>query len=372
MGPKILAAAVVAATCLGIAELGSYLILVSAARHNVAPRIFEVSDNSAIQGVGVKPDFRQRWRAPEFETEIATNNIGLREAEDYHGEPVDVGFYGDSFTFGHGVDHGERYSDRLRELLPDKRIVSFSYLNGWTTPHYLVFMRKYPEMLPEIGIVGLFLGNDLTSDMDETDLVRDEAGGLVAVRANNREVHRRGFLIARDQNRVTRLLRRSNFGELLIRAQVLGAIGLAPKPVRTVNARPPLSFERGQLTESNLAGLGFLLDMQRHLEARGRRLVVFLIPWSFYVADYPSRYEDAVELDLRSQQYLPRRIEAWCEENGVECINPVPAFQALERAGTRLYFEADAHWTPAGHAAAAREIHRHLAEGRERSVVGAD
>ena len=48
-----------------------------------------------------------------------------------------------SFTFGHGVSFGDRYSDKLRAYLPNKNILSFSYLNGWTTPHYYLFLKRW-------------------------------------------------------------------------------------------------------------------------------------------------------------------------------------------------------------------------------------
>ena len=105
-------------------ELLSYSILRKSTR--AVLRIYEESDSGGVSNIGVKKNFEQKWKHEEFCVSVRTNNLGLREQQDYMGERIDVGFFGDSFTFGFGVEHGERYSDQLRKMFPDKTIVSFS------------------------------------------------------------------------------------------------------------------------------------------------------------------------------------------------------------------------------------------------------
>jgi len=74
-------------------------------------RIFAPSNDGFV--FETKKNFDQSFAAKEFHTRVHMNNIGIREDRDYAGEPIDIAFYGDSFTFGYGVNAGERYSDRL-------------------------------------------------------------------------------------------------------------------------------------------------------------------------------------------------------------------------------------------------------------------
>ncbi len=322
-------------------------------------RVFEDSEEGGVNGIGVKKKFTQQWRAPEFRVAVRTNNVGFRENQDYFGEKIDIGFYGDSFTFGYGVEQGERYSDLLRACFPGRTIVSFSYLNGWTTPHYYNFMLKYPERLPDTAILGLFLGNDLTIDMDETQIVLGAKGEPQRVIATRRRVERRGFLVSKDRNSLTHLLSKFSFGELVLRSRVLDRLGLSKDPCET-NTFPPYSFERGQLTENNLRALHYVEKMNDHLNKHDKRLIVFLIVWAYSVADYPCFHGQAAAVDLRENQYLTNRIIAYLDDNMIEYINPVPRFKELENQGIRLYFEHDAHWNPRGHEAAAELISDYL------------
>ncbi len=60
----------------------------------------------------------------------------------------------------------------------------------------------------------------------------------------------------------------------------------------------------------------------------------------------------AQQLDLERPQ---RALLAWCERNGVPCVDLLPAFRAhTEQTGESLYLFTDSHFSAAGHAFAAR------------------
>ncbi len=344
-----------------VLEAISYFLLEQRDRYEL--RIFEHSEKGGVSGIGVKENFSQEWRTSEFCVTVRTNNVGLRENQDWHGGKIDIGFYGDSFTFGHGVEQEERYSDLLRASLPDRNIVSFSYLNGWTTPHYYNFMLKYPDMLPEIAILGLFLGNDLTSDMDETKIVLGADGDPLRVVATKRGVQARGFLVIKDRNFLTDLLSKSYLGEYILRSRVLDRVGLL-RDLCEAHIYPPLSFDKGELSETNLLGLEYVKRMNEHLNAHNKRLVVFLIVWAYYVGEYPCDHGHSVAVDLRENQYLTKRIMGNLDKHMIEYINPVPRFKELENQGTQLYFKRDAHWNPKGHEIAAELISDYLRQSQ--------
>ncbi len=59
----------------------------------------------------------------------------------------------------------------------------------------------------------------------------------------------------------------------------------------------------------------------------------------------------AADLDRELPQ---QRLAAWSAQSGVPVIDLLPGFRAA--ANPHLYFNADPHWTPAGHALAAQLI----------------
>ena len=138
------------ALCEGLLRIYYYLVPPENF-HLIAPsksglHIFQRSERSAFYSV--KPNYQQIFVGSEFHVEVQTNNIGLREDTDYHGEPVDIAFIGDSFTFGWGVEAGERYSDVVQSDFPEKRVLSYSYPNGHAPINYLAFLQNHTEVVP--------------------------------------------------------------------------------------------------------------------------------------------------------------------------------------------------------------------------------
>jgi hypothetical protein len=113
-----------------------------------------------------------RWRTAEFDVTIRTNSAGYREDFEFNLADVAFAFMGDSFTFGHGVEASERYTNlfaaRLNGRIDPKRVVSLGRNDGFQPEHYEYFLRKHPELRPKHIVVGLYLGNDLESDIGET------------------------------------------------------------------------------------------------------------------------------------------------------------------------------------------------------------
>ncbi len=116
------------------------------------------------------------WRTAEFDVTVRTNSAGYREDFEFDLAEVAVAFMGDSFTFGHGVEASERYTNlfaaRLNGRIDPKRVVSLGRNDGFQPEHYEYFLRKHPELKPQYIVVGLYLGNDLESDIRETSFDR--------------------------------------------------------------------------------------------------------------------------------------------------------------------------------------------------------
>lgn len=359
------------AASLVIAEAVAKLYLRT--RESSSLAIFEAVAPAAGDDVlAVKSNHFQLWRSSEFAVEVQTNSEGFRESFDFELDAVDVAFAGDSFTFGHGVRDGERYSDRFADLFPDELVVSLAYKNGFAPPHYLYFFQRHETLSPRLVVLGLYLGNDLEGDIRETETLFDDKGRIASLALiargvspegeliNSARSYKAGFDWLRSHSRLGRLLitaiHRSRFRSVLFGER----IGFVP------NQPNSKALEFGRLGELARRSLATVQALDRLVRARGGRLLVFLIPQSFYAGDYRNVHVDRSdtsnnltpsEIDsLRVELPLQSRLRVWCSDTGIPCLDPTQRFRELELAGQRLYYRRDGHWTAAGHAAAAEMI----------------
>ena len=123
-----------------------------------------------------------KWN--EFNTIIKTNSFGIRDDEINYNETDNILLLGDSFTFGHGVEHEETFGFLLEEKLNEQRLekkqkqdesrqskrkieVINTGHNGYDTRREYEFLTNYGDKFnPNIVVVN-FLLNDPNSNSGE-------------------------------------------------------------------------------------------------------------------------------------------------------------------------------------------------------------
>ena len=170
---------------------------------------------------GIKPNYRQTFRASEFSTKIRTNNRGFRMDMAFNGEPLDLATAGDSFTFGHGVNVGERFTDLVAGAFPGRRVTTLAPANGAAPADYYLFLKDHPEVIPRVLVVGLFPWNDLRDDISSVRLIHDASGELVRIERIDIAVNPEGYLVARSranwvEPRWRKWIREFNAGRLFL------------------------------------------------------------------------------------------------------------------------------------------------------------
>lgn len=328
----------------------------------------------------VKPNHVQRFRSDEFDTHIRTNSFGFRENADTSG-PVDIGVVGDTFAFGHGVEVGERHTDHLRNARVGSNVWSYGLANGYAPPHYLLFLRNNPQFVPRRLVIELFPWNDLSLNMSDMVVERDVSGQMVAIRSSLARVRPDGFWSKRDapgdrepwwrsQAREFNLGRVAllAYSRLSRLAQARQHADAGPNAEAGQSAAPssihrPVDF--GQFDQQAETSLDAVREIAELVRLRGGDAVVFYIPTSYMVGDYPyfcetlDGYTASDCARFREANLLGDALRVWAERNCLWLIDPVAEFRRRESAGTRLYFAKDGQWTVAGHRAAADLLLQH-------------
>jgi len=91
---------------------------------------------------------------------VTINSLGLRDIELEPSAKPTILFIGDSFVYGAGVKDGERFTDRLREELPDFRIVNAGVAAYGTDQEYLWLRRLWPGLQPSVVVLIVCVDND--------------------------------------------------------------------------------------------------------------------------------------------------------------------------------------------------------------------
>jgi hypothetical protein len=296
-----------------------------------------------------------RWRTAEFDVTIRTNSAGYREDFEFDLADVAFAFMGDSFSFGHGVEASERYTNlfaaRLGGRIDPKRVVSLGRSDGFQPEHYEYFLSKHPELRPKYIVVGLYLGNDLESDVRETQFDRQ----TLALDLPYRTV-KGGQTVSTVAFRIPGL---RTLAEVSSTARLF-AIALNRSVYRNYlyaddaivpNATNSVSLEFGTLNGFSERAFDSLSNIDRLARERGGRLVVMLIPQNFYAGPVTAPHL-ARSLWPKIPQILAgggvrKAAIGRCGELGLECVDAGTVMTAED------FFPGDAHWNRAGHRKAA-------------------
>lgn len=327
------------------------------ANHNLLPpgktglHLFEPAVGNAFYRV--KPNYSQTFLRHEFRVSVQTNNVGFREDRDYHGGPVDIGFLGDSFTFGWGVETGERYSDVVARSFPSLDVVSYAYPNGHAPVNYLAFLQQNPQWMPAVLVLGLFAYNDLAEDTADA-VIEYQDGNIGSVGSRTLEVDEDGFVVAKGSYPP----RFPSFAWWGRHSAIGRTIRVVREMLRSGGGAPPKSdtwraLDRGELDETARMALDHVKRIDQLARRAGSTLLVFYIPFPSDIGETPvCLYTERMCAEQRANNRLGPALAKWAASENIRLIDPVEHFRALEARGEELYFRLDAHWTPAGHAAA--------------------
>lgn len=314
-------------------------------------------------GYSLQPGYANVVRIPEYTTDILVDDEGYRVPVRAPGGEAPAGddaaatrilAMGDSFTFGVGVDAEDAWPAVLERQLGSADDDPVRVRNGGVGGYgplrsERLLIARQAAWEPQVVVHAVYVGNDLEDCRPETflEIPRIADGRMLAdvkspftrVRFWLR-VHSHLYAFLRDQ--LYDLYQRTPFAEGL---RYLDPVGLSEWPEAMRKDTLPAAVDAIR----RIAGWARERDV---------RYLVVLVPVKYQVLDeawaaYRKRWrlpEAAFDRD-HAQRVLAEMLEA----EGIEHVDLLPSFRAASDARA-LYYPVDAHWTPAGHRAAAALI----------------
>lgn len=292
-----------------------------------------------------RPNAAGRFDGTEFRTTATLSGAGFRDRARAAAKPAGtfrVAVFGDSITWGFGVEQGERFTDWLeRRFRAEGRPIEVLNLgvSGYGTDQELLLYRAVGRgYCPDLVLVGLY-ANDLEDNASAersgyAKPVFRLAGGRLVL--TNVPVPRRSeaavaALPAGPREAVKSWLRHHL---RLYAAQAFARHGLAGLGGRR-GAEAAVPDSAVQITAAILA------EFEREAAAAGGRFAVALLPDLAAVAG--------------STEPAPPLARALARSRIRRAIDLTPAFRALDRRERARLFYVDngAHWTARANAAAA-------------------
>ncbi len=324
-------------TCLGLT-----VVEIALRGLDYPPAAFSPWIRSDSFGFRLAPGISVRMRGPEYDVEIATDSLGMRDDEPQPKSGPRVLLLGDSFAMGYGVERGKIFADRLEQEL------HVDVVNAGTGGFEIIQQPRVvaefaPRLRPDLIVYALYLGNDLAQN-DEWEVHPD---GTLHNRVRQYPVRQsREFKLVRlvrDFLYGVRKSDKANDGEWL---PFEGYLGLCERS---------LGPEARKDYDDADALLGALADESRKL---GVPLLVLMLPYRSMVEPEALASLERKVPDLAERYDLgqpAREIGARMTARGIDHADATPFLVAEHRrSGERLFFPIDGHLTAAGHEAVAR------------------
>lgn len=329
------AAALVSAVTLGVAELALRVV-------DYPSSAFSPWIRSDAFGFRLAPGIALRMKGPEYDVEVATNSLGMRDDEPGAKDRPRVLLLGDSFAMGYGVERGQLFADLLEAQL------RVDVVNAGTGGYEIVqqprVLAEYgPRLKPDLVVYALYLGNDLAQN-DEWEV---QADGTLRNKVRQYPVRQprevKLWRLVRDFVYGVRQGRSEKEGEWL---PFEGYLGLCEKN---------LGEEARKDYDDADRLLGALADEARR---QGLPLLVLTLPYRSMVEPeaLASLARKVPGLADRYDLTRPaREIGTRMEARGIAHADVTPALvEEWRRNGQALFYPVDGHLTQAGQAAVAR------------------
>jgi hypothetical protein len=282
-----------------------------------------------------QPGQKGRFNHRDFSVEVSINSSGQRDDEYAvaRSGKKRMLVLGDSFGWGFGVEHHQRFSELLEEEHPGWEIINAS-VSGYGTDQQLLYLRDSGVSFNPDVVLLMFHESDLRNNINAMEYWYNKPYFSL----DGAELHLHNTPVPRStakQELQRFLLGRTYLGKIIynrsgrLRQAISGSSAAAGQEFVTGDKREILAASR------DLTG-GLIKSMKALLDGHGCRLLVVSVP-----------------MGENEKEFL----RGLSQESDI----PYLALDAFfETTGTEVIFPHDGHWNAAGHRRAAAAIGRFL------------
>ena len=324
-----------------------------------APAFQGLFTGDPVIGYRLQPGARTRFTTSEFETDIAINDLGVRDDEEIGPKPPGerrVLVLGDSLVLSVQVPFAETFTEELerrlnaRDATTSYRVINAGVQGYGPVEELLFFRRLLSDVQPDLVLVSVFVGNDAEEAVASAPKLEPDRPAIEGLRES-------------IVTRLRRLVRRSMVLQVL-RLRLVAATGRftttagPPEPPhQSYAADPAPRIARGmELTRELFA------QLTGEARATGARTGIILMPARFQVDDEDyGRLRDIVAAaggELR-RDAATERFAAALGALDVPQIDLLPALRAAA-PGPDLFFKENIHLTRHGHEVVGRALARFI------------
>lgn len=316
-----------------------------------------------VIGYRLKPNAHVGFATSEFDTEIATNSLGLRDDQDPGPKAPDerrILLLGDSLVLSVQVQLPQTFGKLLeRKLNAGSSRYRYRVINGGVQGYgpveeLLFFKRIVGAVQPDLVIETLFVGNDAEDAFTSQGRLEPSKRLAAAVQE--------AFT-----TRLRRIVRQSMVLQVLRLRVVSATARLRPKlappepPLQSYAANPAPRIQEGlAVTRRCVESIAAVAS------ATGARTAVVLMPARFQVDDVDygllkQGVQDAGGELIRDA--ATQRFDLALRDLSLPEFDMLPPLRAAS-AGPRLFFEHTVHLTTRGHQVVADALYRDLVDAR--------
>jgi len=284
-----------------------------------------------------RPNVSAQIEHPEFSITLETNSKGFRDKE-YSYERNDkkrVLVLGDSYTWGYGVENGERFTDYLEEMMPQWEVINAGVSGYGTDQELLLYRYEGKKYQPDIVMLLMFY-NDYENNFSSEQYTYNKPYFLLGKDGQTLTLENSPVPNSSLGQRVERYVEHDSF--LLVRIKsVWNLLSFILREAVFGPQKGTFGFARYHET---LGITHRLLDEVRHeVEASGSE---------FILLGYPVR------------RGITKHLNQYADTNGYQYLYLDPYFEAAGEED--LIIPNDLHWNKKGHELAARVIAAYLLE----------
>lgn len=271
--------------------------------------------------------------------------------------------FGDSFTAGEGVSNGQRYGDRLEQLVPGLEVYNFGLPATGLDQHYLIYREYAQDIEHDLLVIAVFVENIRRVGSRYRYFLNEQGERVLyakpyyTLRDGQLELHgvpppKRPIdpdaLSAQERSHISaverfprlkrlfaRLKRRPWFDRLAVRS------GLKDQALAALGYQPIKEYDN----PANEAWLVMRALIEKWIRGHPKPVLLMAIPLHQYV------------YRIASPRSYQARLRSAAEDAGGAFFDPLPEFvQAPIEERRSYYFPIDGHFTRIGHEALARAM----------------